>query len=138
MQTDTTLVISAELSNLAKIRRFIEKRSVVLELSPEATGDIRLAVDEAAANIILHGYQGKPGNIEVEMIRNDDDVIVCLRDSAPVFDPTTVPPPDLTIPFFQRPPGGMGVHLIRQAVDKIYHRTSASGGNELTLVKRDG
>lgn len=132
------LTVSAELSNLAKIRRFIEKRSAVLKLTPEAVGDIRLAVDEAAANIILHGYRGAPGTIEVEMIRNDDVIIVNLRDSAPVFDPTTVPPPDLSIPFFQRSPGGMGVHLIRQAVDKICHQTSASGGNELTLVKRDG
>jgi serine/threonine-protein kinase RsbW len=138
VQTDTTLVLSAELPNLAKIRRFIEKRSAALKLMPEAAGDIRLAVDEAATNIILHGYRGKQGTIEVEMIRKDDDIVVYLRDSAPVFDPTTVPPPDLTIPFFQRPPGGMGVHLIRQAVDKIYHRISASGGNELTLVKRDG
>lgn len=138
MQPDTTLVLSAELPNLAKIRRFIEERSVALKLTPEATGDICLAVDEAATNIILHGYRGKPGNIEVEMIRNDDAIIVYLRDSAPIFDPTTVPPPDLTIPFFQRPPGGMGVHLIRQSVDKIHHRISANGGNELTLVKRDG
>lgn len=138
MQPDTTLVLSAELPNLAKIRRFIEERSAALMVTPEAAGDICLAVDEAATNIILHGYRGKPGTIEVEMIRNGEDIIIHLRDSAPVFDPTTAPPPDLTIPFFQRPPGGMGVHLIRQSVDKIHHQISASGGNELTLVKRDG
>ena len=77
------------------------------------------------------------GRLEIELERVGDDLVVCLRDEATPFDPTTVPPPDLTLPLAKRPIGGLGIHLVRRTMDKIIHQVTASGGNELTLVKRD-
>ena len=136
MQTDFSLSITTGLQNLAKLRRFVKRTAAALEVDPEAIGEIQLAVDEAATNIILHGYQGQPGQIEVEIRRIGADITICLRDSAPPFDPITVPQPNLTLPLHKRSPGGMGVHLMRQVMDEIHHRVTANGGNELTLIKR--
>ena len=44
-------------------------------------------------NIIEHGYQGQPGSIEIEVTTREDALIIQLRDQAPPFDPTSVPPP---------------------------------------------
>ncbi len=63
-------------------------------------------------------------------------VMIRLRDLAPVFDPTRVPPPDLSVPLFDRQPGGLGIHLMRQSVDELRHRPRPGGGNELIMVKR--
>jgi serine/threonine-protein kinase RsbW len=131
-----TLHLSAELKNLAVLRRFIEESSLAMDASSHAALDLIQAVDEAATNIIMHGYAGQPGEIEINIHRHDDVLVACLRDRAPAFDPTLVPPPDLTLSLEERPIGGLGIFLMRQSVDEIHYRPLPAGGNELTLVKR--
>ena len=76
------------------------------------------AVDEATTNVILHGYRGGPGWVEVAAERVGDRIVVTVTDEAPSFDPTRVPEPDLSVPPERRRPGGMGIHLIREATDR--------------------
>ena len=97
--------------------------------------DLVQAVDEAATNIIVHGYRGQPGTIELTAELVGDDIVVTLEDRAPTFDPLGVPPPDLSVPPLQRRPGGMGVYLMRLAMDRIEHRDRPGGGNILTLTR---
>jgi serine/threonine-protein kinase RsbW len=133
----TTLRISAELDNLALIRHFVEERATALGAASSAIQDLLLAVNEATTNIMMHGYQGQPGVIEIEIRRRGNSLIIRLRDEAPPFDPIIVPPPDLSLPLEKRPLGGLGVYLIRQLMDDVTHRVTPQGGNELILVKRD-
>ena len=97
---------------------------------------VLLAVDEAATNIIVHGYKRQQGRIEIEMRPEGPDLIIVLRDEAPLFDPTRHPSPDLTLPLEQRQPGGLGIFLMRQVMDEVTHRPRAGGGNELIMIKR--
>ena len=85
--------------------------------------------------MIVHGYDGAPGWIEVSATAEGDDLVVRLEDGAPEFDPTTCPEPDLSVPPLARTPGGMGVHLIRAATDTMTYRPRPGGGNILTLVR---
>ena len=134
--THSSLRISAELKQLVVIRRFIEETATAFKADPSAILDMLQAVDEAATNIIVHGYRGQPGMIEIEVRREGDSLVVRLRDQATPFDPTAVPPPDLTLPLEKRPLGGMGIYLARQLMDEMTHRVTSQGGNELTLVKK--
>ena len=61
--------------------------------------DVLLAVDEAATNVVVHGYQGREGVIEIEVLREGDALVIRLRDEAEPFDPTSLPPPDLAVPL---------------------------------------
>lgn len=133
---DSALSVAAELDSLAEIRHFVREATAVLGADPETISSLELAVDEAACNVIEHGYQGRPGRIEVEVRRDGDVVWIRLRDWAPPFDPTRVPKPDVTLPLEERPLGGLGVYLIRQSVDEMVYRAPPGGGNELTLMKR--
>ncbi len=100
------------------------------------TNDLRLAVDEAVTNIIVHGYRHNAGDIEIAMQVANDTVTIVLRDRAPAFDPTNRALERTTVPLHNRPVGGMGVHLLHTLFDELrYHRTD-DGYNELTLVKR--
>lgn len=130
------LQTTAELKNLSQIRDFIEVAALGLGFDPEGIHNLQLAVDEAATNVILHGYKGRGGPLEIEVKPSQHDLLVCLRDEAVPFDPTTVPPPNLTLPLSQRPIGGLGIHLMRQTMDEIRHQLTPTGGNELMLVKR--
>jgi anti-sigma regulatory factor (Ser/Thr protein kinase) len=130
-----SLSVSAEVANLAVIRRFVEEIATSLRADRKAIDDMLQAVEEATANIIFHGYHGQPGNIEIEMGQEQGALVVRLRDQALPFDPTRVPPPDLTSPLETRRFGGLGVHLIRQFTDQMTYRVMPEGGNELTLRK---
>ena len=127
---------TAELSVLVDIRRYVEGSVAGSGIGDSALADVIQAVDESAANIIVHGYRGEPGTIDVEVTRGDAWLTVCLRDRAPLFDPTLLPDPDLTLPLDQRPMGGMGVYLTRRLTDEMIYRVTPEGGNELTLRKR--
>lgn len=130
------LRVSAEPVNLARIRRFVADAAVELGADPAVVPDVIQAVDESATNIIVHGYRGSSGIVEVELHVSEGALIVQLRDHAPPFDPTRVAPPDLSSPLEQRPLGGMGVHLTRELTDEVRHSSPTGWSNELTLVKR--
>ena len=131
-----SLTLDAELSSLAVIRRFVEQAATELGVAAPVIPGLRRAVDEAAANIILHGYRGQVGRFEIELRREAGDLLICLRDQAPPFDPTGVCPPDISQPLAERPVGGMGLQFIRQATDELRHCLRPTGGNELTLIKK--
>ncbi len=130
------LFVAAQLENLAEIRRFVLEEAAALGAGEEAICDLELAVDEAACNIICHGYERRGGTIQVEVERDGDRLVVRLCDEAPLFDPSRHPSPNVTLPLEDRPLGGLGIFLIRQAVDEMVYRVTAEGGNELTLIKR--
>ncbi len=127
---------SADVTRLAALRRFIREQAQRLGADETATADMVQSVDEAAANIILHGYRGEARPIEVTIAREEQCLIVQLHDQAPLFNPTQAPEPDLTLPLHQRPLGKMGIHLIRTLMDEMRYAVSPEGGNTLTLVKK--
>jgi anti-sigma regulatory factor (Ser/Thr protein kinase) len=121
---------------LEDIRTFVEEAAHQLHVPEITVGDIVQAVDEAATNIILHGYDGREGLIVVEVERQDDSLVLRLHDWAPQYDPTTVQSPNFNLGLEQRRPGGLGIYLIRLLMDRIEYRYTPEGGNELTLVKQ--
>ncbi len=102
---------------------------------PEAVADMIVALNEAVVNVVRHGYQQQPGPVEVTFFRQQGSLLVEVRDEAPLFDPTSLPSPDITVPLAQRPFGGMGVHMMRQFIDALYYQQTADGRNQLTLIK---
>jgi serine/threonine-protein kinase RsbW len=130
------LAVDASLAAIPAVREFVLGAARELGFAEAGLPAVELAVDEAVTNVVVHGYRGEPGPLEVAVERDGDRLVVRVRDRAPPFDPARAPAPDLTSPLDERPVGGLGVHLIRQAVDEMRHRTPEGGGNELTLVKR--
>ena len=97
---------------------------------------VHLATEEAAANVIMHGYAGlPPGPLTLSVGITDQRVVVSLTDAAPLFSPASAPAPDLAADAAERPIGGLGWHLIRETMDEVRHEALAGGGNRLTLTK---
>ena len=131
------LSICAGLEDLSRIRHFFVESACALGLSEELANHLRLAVDEAVTNIIIHSYHRNNGDIEIDITTRDHDLVVYLRDQAEAFDPTTFSKPDLKSPLQRSTPGGYGLVLIREVMDEIHHKPLENGGNELTLVKHN-
>ena len=136
MDMTSKMQVSAELQNLGAIRRFVRDTATALGGDCKAVDDMLQAVEEAAANIVVHGYRGQPGDIEVEVSLEKTVLVVRLRDRATLFDPTSIPPPDLTRPLEERRLGGLGVHLARHFTDSMTYRVTDDGRNELTLRRK--
>ncbi len=136
LEISTPHRVKAKLENLTQIRGFIREQAAILDIDQATIADMVLAVDEAATNVITHGYKDRDGVIEIEVRREGDAFIVHLRDESVPFDPTTIAPPDLTLPPEERILQGMGIGLMRRRTDEISHRVTLQRGNELTLVKR--
>lgn len=132
------LRVEAELSALATVREFVRDSGTALGAPPEAIADLVLAVDEAVTNIIMHGYRNAGGTVEIEVSMENGDLLVRLCDEATDFDPTRVPPPNLSLPLEERSIGGLGVHMMRCCCDRLEHQCRPGGGNVLLLVKHLG
>jgi serine/threonine-protein kinase RsbW len=130
------LSVEASLENLQKIRQYINQAGVRLCVSKEAMGDLRLVVDEAVTNVIIHGYGGLDGMVDLHMEAEGDAVIIRIRDTAKAFDAGHVNAPQLDTALKDRPFGGMGIFLIRKMTDEAEFLPLPGGGNEIRLVKR--
>ena len=126
----------ARLENLDKMRNFIAETGKSLYAGGDCLECLVHAVDEAASNTIIHGYKGRPGEIEIAVSREGDNLVVRMCDQAPHFNPINYPMPDLTLPLKKRPLGGLGIYFIRNFTDDVRYRVTSEGDNELTLVKK--
>ena len=134
--TERRLRIPPDLARVADARAAVRAIAEAYDAPVDCEDDLVQAVDEAVTNIIIHGYRGSPGDIDIHVGRVGKALVVTIEDRAPTFDPRVAPPPDLTIPPDLRKPGGMGIHLMRAAADRIDHRPRAGGGNILTITRR--
>jgi len=130
------LSVKASLENLQKVRQYIDHVGSSLGVNDEAMGDLRLVVDEAVTNVIIHGYGDNDGVVEVHMeAAEGNSVIIRIRDHAESFDPSHVNAPKLDTALKDRPFGGMGIFLIKKMTDEAEFLPLADGGNEIRLVK---
>ncbi|MFO7683266.1 MAG: ATP-binding protein [Chloroflexota bacterium] len=126
----------AALGDLGQIRQYVRETAVSFGCAPAAADELVVAVNEAAANIIRHGFKHEPGAIQITVVCGADTVKVLLHDHAPGFDPTTLSNPDTTLALEERPFGGMGVYMMRTFCDGLSYCRNSQGENELTLLKR--
>ena len=82
-----------------------------------------LALDEACTNIIRHAYGNACKPVRLEMNRRRDCVRFILRDYGRHCDPDCIRSRDLE----DIRPGGVGVHIIKQAFDSVTYEPRARG-----------
>lgn len=126
--------MQAKAENLASFRKELRELLATSGLDEKKIHEVTLAVDEAMANVIRHGYQGECGKIEVFFRNFGDRVEVLIRDYGKCFDPTQIPAPELP----PRKPGGLGVYFIRTVMDKVQYCIGDHQSNELLLTKYKG
>lgn len=98
--------------------------------------ELTLALDEALANVIKHGYQGaadRPIEVQLRPLTHPAGrrgIEVLVRDFGRQVDPATIRPRDLD----EVRPGGLGVHLIKSLMDEAEY-TRPDCGMLLRMVK---
>jgi len=132
-----SITVPATLDSLARISDFITDATARVGLDEHTAWQVQLAVDEAATNIIQHGYDAEaPGEIELQWRVENDRLVVTLRDSGRRFNPDNIPAPDITSPLEERQAGGLGLYLMGQLMDAVEFTFGDPRGNYLTMSKQ--
>jgi serine/threonine-protein kinase RsbW len=106
-------------------------RMIDFQYSETDLFSVRVAIEEALANALLHGHQGdKSIDIDVFWRVDDKSVEISVKDQGRGYDPTKVPDPtadeNLTLP------SGRGVAMIRSFMDDVIVNDR---GNKVTMTR---
>lgn len=127
---------AAELGALGHVRAFVRERLAQAGVEGTVAEDVVLAIEEAAMNVITHGYRGMdPGSLIVELDVTAERIAATLTDFGHAFEPCEPPAPDVGAILAGAPEQGFGLFLIHRVMDEVGYRSDPLG-NHLTLVKR--
>lgn len=134
-QKRMTRTFPGQLNQLEAIGQFVGECARRAGLQDRDIYAIQTAVDEAATNIILHGYgQEGQGPIHITCWQEGEDFVVEMRDYGRPFDPSRVPEPDLHAPLEKRREGGLGLFLMRRMMNRVEFARRGEE-NVLTMVR---
>jgi serine/threonine-protein kinase RsbW len=132
----STKRFTCSLLNLEKICDFITDCANHAGLNDVEVYAVQLAVDEAATNIIEHGYGREcPSRIDVTCEPLQDGLKVLIYDDAEPFDPSLVPAPEINVSLDEIKPRGLGIFLMKKMMDEVTYESSPDRGNTLTMIK---
>jgi anti-sigma regulatory factor (Ser/Thr protein kinase) len=122
---------SSDTCRLAEVRH--EARSFLADCGFEecAAELLILALDEACTNIIRYAYDHECRPVRLQMERLSDRVRFVLRDYGKSCDPSKIHGRALE----DIRPGGVGVHIIKQAFDRVSYNPRPRG-TRLILEKQ--
>jgi serine/threonine-protein kinase RsbW len=128
---------AAELEALVDFRDLIDRACGEQPAVDQATCyDLKLAVEEACANVITHGYADmNPGSIMLKLAFDPDQIRVTLTDFGHPFEPCEPEAPDLKAALEDGLSQGFGLYILYQTMDDIQYHT-AEDGNHLAFAKR--
>lgn len=129
------LSVPSDTKNLKMVRDFVETSASRSTLGETEMERLKLAVDEACANVIEHAYNNDvTRELTVHVWFDDSQIAVDVIDSGTAFDPSTHKP--LALPDLVGHKGGMGIRIMQMATDELVADTDENGHNRLRLIKR--
>ena len=138
-----TLFITNEMSEVTKLKQFMEGAAREFGIPDDIQLSLNLAVEEAVVNVINYAYpKGTEGDIEInitnspipDLSESSTEVIFTIIDEGVPFDPTTHDEADTTSELEERQIGGLGIHLIRNIMDRVEYQRDGNS-NKLTMTK---
>jgi len=127
---------AARYENLALICEFVTIASEAAGFGEADAYSVELATNEACTNIIEYSYgEDAEGEIECSIEADDEGVTIVLRDWGKPFDVSVVPDKDFDVPLEELDPRGVGLKLMRGAMDEVRFEPLPEQGNRLTMRK---
>lgn len=120
-------------TNLAAVRGCVESLAASAGFGEDWRFRIVLAVDEALANVIRHGYGGRnDGEIRLRAsIPPGGGIRLEIEDDCPSVDPASVRDRDLD----EIRPGGLGWPIIRETFERLEWKPKGDLGMHLLLER---
>lgn len=115
------------MAGLSDLGPWIDRIADALALPSTTEYALRLCVEEAVANVVMHGGAADAETLSVRLSAGNAALQITIEDPCVAFDPLAAPPP----PGNQ--PGGQGIRLMRQYARRVSYRRKGDT-NRLTLT----
>jgi serine/threonine-protein kinase RsbW len=130
------LELDSRLEELSRVRSWVDAVADWHGVAANTRFAIQLCMEEALANVVLHGYGSEPGHpIAIGSFVSGDALLFTIEDSAPPFAPDQPgQPPDTIQPasLESMEPGGNGLRLLHHFAASVSYERLAQG-NRLTV-----
>lgn len=135
--TGSEMDIEAVRENLDTVLRFVDERLEEAGCPIKAQMQIDLAVEEIFVNISDYAYKPGKGNTTVRVEVKEDPIVATITfiDQGIPYDPLAKEDPDVTLSAEERKIGGLGIFLVKKAMDDVIYEYKG-GRNILTLKKK--
>ncbi len=134
------LTVAGTLDSLGSIAQYVLAAAAAVGMDKKASYKLRLAVDEIASNIIIHGYQeaGRSGELVCHATFDEQTLTISIEDTGIPYNPTEKPnPDDLNKPLEERRIGGLGVYLAIQSVDLLLYERVGNRNRNILVVNQN-
>lgn len=113
----------ADLSNLESMMRYLRSEAKLHGMDEKVQLKMELACEEAIVNIISYAYPEKKGPLSIICSLKGHRLEIILRDQGIPFNPIDAEVnPQLDTSVLDRRVGGLGIFLIRKAIDEAYYQ----------------
>lgn len=120
---DLELSLPARAENVAVVRHVLGGVGDALALTPEKLFDIRLAVSEACANVVVHAYDDPgTGLVDVELTTSPGSIEIVVRDQGRGMAPRA-----------DSPGLGVGLPLMASLAASLELANPQHGGTEVRM-----
>ena len=135
MRHNLILTRAAELNALPAFGDFIKRMCAEFNISQHTCFALQLACEEAAMNVIQHGYAGmNPGSLMLELRPSPNQIVMVISDFGHPFEPSEPTAPDVNALLEDKPTTGFGLYFIYQTMDHVDYYSDEQG-NHLVLTK---
>ena len=132
MKDYVTITIPSNPKYLSVVRSMTLKVGQINGMKEEVLEDIKLAVDEACANVIKHAYKGNTsGKIVIKYKTTPENYQVVITDNGIRAQNALLKGRDLD----DVRPGGLGIHFIKRVFDVFELDEKKKKGNRLIMIK---
>ena len=133
MSDEIRAALPVRLSRVREFAREVEAFGEAAGLTDARIYRVNLTLDELIANTVMYGFDGVVDpEINVELKRSGDTLVLTLEDNGRPFDPTWNVAADVTSPLMDRPVGGLGRHFVEQLADRFSYEL-VNGRNRVTV-----
>ncbi len=113
----------AELDSLEKVMLFLRQKAIGFGMEEKAIHKMELACEEAIVNIISYAYPEEKGKLIINCEKKGHRFEITIRDHGVPFNPIDFKiNPQIDAPVQEREVGGLGIFLIRKAIDEASYK----------------
>lgn len=129
-----TISIKNHIDSLSTVAQYFESLSEKYSISMPVTHKMNIALDDLLNNIISYGYNDDQEHIiELQFEYSKNRLSVIISDDGIPFNPFEEKPVDTSLSIDEREIGGLGIHLVREMVDR-YSYSRKINRNVVTLT----
>jgi serine/threonine-protein kinase RsbW len=140
--SDLTFTLINQRSEIGRMFALLEGFCRTNLISEDDMFNIRLVLDEAVINVMMHGYEDTDEHaINVSLSLDSGLLAIHIDDDGIAYNPLDAPLPRFDLPIEQRRIGGLGVHIVKTLAKSVEYRREDGRNNldiELALGQENG